>query len=55
VIIVDATVWIDFLEARGTAFDRTPHRTYRGEAPISLVDIIRRGEPRKPGVLLSLR
>jgi predicted nucleic acid-binding protein len=40
VIVVDTTVWIDFLEARGTAFDRHLSGLIEDEAPISLVDIV---------------
>jgi hypothetical protein len=40
VIVVDTTVWIDFLEARGTPFDRHLTELIEEEAPISLVDII---------------
>jgi hypothetical protein len=40
VIVVDTTVWIDFLEARGTAFDRHLTELIEEQAPISLVDII---------------
>lgn len=39
-IVVDTTVWIDFLEARGTAFDRHLTELIEEEAPISLVDIV---------------
>ena len=39
-IVVDTTVWIDFLEARDTAFDRHLTELIEEEAPISLVDII---------------
>jgi hypothetical protein len=40
VIVVDTTVWIDFLEARGTAFDRHLTELIEEQAPISLVDIV---------------
>jgi predicted nucleic acid-binding protein len=40
VIIVDTTVWIDFLEARGTTFDRHLTELLENDAPIALVDII---------------
>jgi predicted nucleic acid-binding protein len=40
VIVVDTTVWIDFLEARGTAFDRHLSELIETDAPISLVDIV---------------
>ena len=39
-IVVDTTVWIDFLEARGTAFDRHLTELIEEQAPISLVDIV---------------
>lgn len=39
-IVVDTTVWIDFLEARGTAFDRHLTELVEGDAPIALVDIV---------------
>jgi predicted nucleic acid-binding protein len=40
VIVVDTTVWIDFLEARGTAFDRHLAALIQDDAPISLVEIV---------------
>jgi len=40
VIVVDTTVWIDFLEARGTAYDRHLTELLEGDAPIALVDIV---------------
>ena len=40
VIVVDTTVWIDFLEARGTAFDRHLTDLVETDAPIALVDIV---------------
>src|SRR5881296_1166031 len=40
VIVVDTTVWIDFLEARGTAFDRHLTELVETDAPIALVDIV---------------
>jgi predicted nucleic acid-binding protein len=40
VIVVDTTVWIDFLEARGTPFDRHLTELIEEQAPISLVDIV---------------
>jgi len=40
VIVVDTTVWIDFLEARGTAFDRHLTELVENDAPIALVDIV---------------
>jgi len=40
VIVVDTTVWIDFLEARGTTFDRHLTELIEEQAPISLVDIV---------------
>jgi hypothetical protein len=40
VIVVDTTVWIDFLEARGTAFDRHLTDLLETDAPIALVDIV---------------
>src|SRR5262249_10118369 len=39
-IVVDTTVWIDFLEARGTAFDRHLAELVEADASIALVDII---------------
>jgi len=40
VIVVDTTVWIDFLEARGTAFDRHLTTLLEEDAPLALVDIV---------------
>ena len=39
-IVVDTTVWIDFLGARGTAFDRHLTELLEADAPIALVDIV---------------
>lgn len=39
-IIVDTTIWIDFLEARGTAFDRHLTELVEEDAPIALIDIV---------------
>ena len=39
-IVVDTTVWIDFLGARGTAFDRHLAELLEDDAPIALVDIV---------------
>ena len=39
-IVVDTTVWIDFLEARGTEFDRHLTELLENDAPIALVDIM---------------
>lgn len=39
-ILVDTTVWIDFLEARGTTFDRHLADLVENDAPIALVDIV---------------
>ncbi len=39
-IVVDTTIWIDFLEARGTAFDRHLTELVEADAPITLVDIV---------------
>lgn len=39
-IVVDTTVWIDFLEARGTPFDRHLTALLERDAPIALVDIV---------------
>jgi predicted nucleic acid-binding protein len=39
-IVVDTTVWIDFLEARDTEFDRHLAELVEADAPIALVDII---------------
>jgi predicted nucleic acid-binding protein len=40
VIVVDTTVWIDFLEARGTAYDRHLTELLESDASIALVDIV---------------
>jgi predicted nucleic acid-binding protein len=40
VIVVDTTVWIDFLGARGTAFDRHLAELLESDAPLALVDIV---------------
>jgi hypothetical protein len=40
VIVVDTTVWIDFLGARGTSFDRHLTELIEGDAPVALVDIM---------------
>jgi predicted nucleic acid-binding protein len=40
VIVVDTTVWIEFLGARGTAFDRHLTDLVENDAPIALVDIV---------------
>jgi hypothetical protein len=40
VIVVDTTVWIDFLEARGTSYDRHLSELLESDAPIALVDIV---------------
>ena len=39
-IVVDTTVWIDFLEARGTPFDRHLTALLEDDAPLALVDIV---------------
>lgn len=39
-IVVDTTVWIDFLAARGTAFDRHLVELLEADAPVALVDIV---------------
>ena len=39
-IVVDTTVWIDFFEARGTAFDRHLTELLEEDAPIALVDVV---------------
>ena len=39
-IVVDTTVWIDFLEGRGTGFDRHLTELIESDAPIALVDIV---------------
>lgn len=39
-IVVDTTIWIDFLEARGTVFDRHLTDLLDHDAPIALVDIV---------------
>jgi hypothetical protein len=40
VIVVDTTVWIDFLEGKGTAFDRHLAELLEANAPLALVDIV---------------
>jgi len=40
VIVIDTTVWIDFLEGRGTRFDRHLAELLEQDAPIALVDIV---------------
>jgi predicted nucleic acid-binding protein len=40
VIVVDTTVWIDFLGARGTSFDRHLTHLLETDAPVALVDIV---------------
>jgi predicted nucleic acid-binding protein len=40
VIVVDTTVWVDFLGARGTRFDHHLAELVEGDAPIALVDIV---------------
>jgi hypothetical protein len=40
VIVVDTTVWIDFLEARGTSFDQHLTDLVESDAPITLTDIV---------------
>jgi predicted nucleic acid-binding protein len=40
VIVVDTTIWIDFLEAKGTAFDRHLTELVEEDAPIALIDIV---------------
>jgi predicted nucleic acid-binding protein len=40
VIVVDTTIWIDFLGARGTAFDRHLTELVEEDAPIALIDIV---------------
>ena len=39
-IVVDTTVWIDFLEARGTTFHRHLAELLESDEPIALVDIV---------------
>ena len=39
-IVVDTTVWIEFLEGRGTPFDRHLGELLEADAPIALVDIV---------------
>ena len=39
-IVIDTTVWIDFLEGRGTRFDRHLAELLEQDAPIALVDIV---------------
>jgi predicted nucleic acid-binding protein len=40
VIVVDTTVWIDFLEARGTPFDLHLAELIEGGEPLALTDLI---------------
>jgi predicted nucleic acid-binding protein len=40
VIVVDTTVWVDFLRGRGTRFDAHLAELIEAEAPIALTDII---------------
>jgi predicted nucleic acid-binding protein len=40
VLVVDTTIWIDFLGARGTAFDRHLTELVEEDAPIALIDIV---------------
>jgi predicted nucleic acid-binding protein len=40
VIVVDTTIWIDFLEATGTPFDRHLTELLENDAPLALVDIV---------------
>ena len=39
-IVVDTTVWIDFLEARRTTFDHHLTELLETDAPIALVDVV---------------
>ncbi len=39
-IVVDTTVWIDFLQGRGSVFDRHLTELIEVDAPLALVDII---------------
>lgn len=39
-IVVDTSVWIDFLESRETPFDLHLKELIEGEAPLALTDII---------------
>ena len=39
-IVVDTTVWIDFLGARGTVFDNHLAELIEADAPIALIDIV---------------
>ncbi len=39
-IVVDTTVWIDFLGASGSAFDHHLAELVEADAPIALVDIV---------------
>ena len=39
-IVVDTTVWIDFLEARGTPFDRHLTELLEKDVVLALVDIV---------------
>jgi len=40
VIVVDTTVWIDFLEARGTTFHRHLAKLLETGEPVALVDLV---------------
>lgn len=39
-IVVDTTVWIEFLRGSGTAFDRHLTELVENDAPLALVDIV---------------
>ncbi|MGH7165866.1 MAG: type II toxin-antitoxin system VapC family toxin [Nitrospiraceae bacterium] len=39
-IVVDSTVWIDFLEARETSFDLHLKQLIADDAPVALTDVI---------------
>ena len=39
-IVVDTTVWIDFLEGRGTSFDRHLSDLLESDAAVALVDVV---------------
>ena len=39
-IIVDTSVWIEFLEARGSVYDRHLAELIRADAPIALTEVI---------------
>jgi predicted nucleic acid-binding protein len=40
VIVVDTSIWIEFLEGRGTSFDHHVAELIRADAPIALTEVI---------------